>query len=218
MAKQKIRDTIVFTFIDLLKENRFDKITVMQLCQAAGISRSSFYNYFDDIFEVIQAIEDAILSSFSQVDITAISKIDAGLVHDYHPDKFKLQPPIGFNEWFDCCDAHRASLQAMLGPHGDPYFEEKFYRSIKRHVNMLMDMDHMPNDDLRDGFNEAMTMTHLLLIKDYLLNKKTTLTRDALSVIINSMRVGGNALGYFGADFVSGVITNRDSSQNSKKD
>ena len=37
---------------DLLKERPLDDITVVELCDEAGISRSTFYTYFEDIYEV----------------------------------------------------------------------------------------------------------------------------------------------------------------------
>lgn len=38
---------------DALKEKRIESITVAELCEKAGYPRSTFYNYFDDIYDLL---------------------------------------------------------------------------------------------------------------------------------------------------------------------
>lgn len=43
---------------ELLKTKAIDRITVIDLCTAADISRSTFYSYFDDIYQVGEWVWD----------------------------------------------------------------------------------------------------------------------------------------------------------------
>ena len=48
--------------IALMEEKPLDKIKVTELTQRAGISRSTFYSYYDSVYDVLQDIEDDFLS------------------------------------------------------------------------------------------------------------------------------------------------------------
>lgn len=43
--------TIYDSFFKLLSEKSFDDITVKELCEKSNVSKSTFYNYFKDIFD-----------------------------------------------------------------------------------------------------------------------------------------------------------------------
>lgn len=48
-----LEDEILETFNRLLKRKPFDQITVGQICEAAEISRSTFYRHFSDKYDVM---------------------------------------------------------------------------------------------------------------------------------------------------------------------
>lgn len=51
-------EAILDAFFLVLKEKELDKITVSDIIKKAGIVRSTFYNHFEDIPNLINAIED----------------------------------------------------------------------------------------------------------------------------------------------------------------
>ena len=55
-GKSNIRDLIIATFRQMVTEGSFDKITVLELCENANISRKTFYTYFDDKYAVLEAV------------------------------------------------------------------------------------------------------------------------------------------------------------------
>lgn len=204
LKREHTREGIINAYIAQLESTDYDQVSVKALCECAGIVRSTFYTYFTDIYEVIQTIKDDLTSAFGRVDSQARATFRAGektpspaALTDWG---FSLQPPPGFCEWFDCCEEHSIALRAMLGPHGDPYFEEKFRRLLVKHIELLMEMDGMPDDELRRGFVEAMTETHVLLTRNWLLHENTTLSKGRMITIANSIRVGGNTMGHFSND------------------
>lgn len=61
-TKQNIRDS----FFRLLKEKPTEKITVSDIIREADINRSTFYFYYDDIFDMIERINNEIFDDFSK--------------------------------------------------------------------------------------------------------------------------------------------------------
>lgn len=61
-TSKKITDTL---FI-ILKEKSIKKITVKELCQNAGINRSTFYAHFRDLYEVLENAETKMSSEVSK--------------------------------------------------------------------------------------------------------------------------------------------------------
>lgn len=201
MQRRPAREAILEAFISLLDEQDIDKVTVRMLCKTADIARSTFYMHFNDIYEVIQVIEDDLIDAFKRVDIDAAHAPRASKCPGKLPRTrwgFPLDPPESFYTWFDVCIEHKRSLKAMLGPHGDPYFVAKFRRGLTTHVSIMMDLDEMPKDELRRGFTESMVEVHFILLCNWLLHEQASLTMANIALILNAMRIGGNTIGYYG--------------------
>lgn len=64
---KRIDKLIVDTFIELCKNKKADDITVALLCDKADINRTTFYNHYQGIWEIINAIENEIISKIDQV-------------------------------------------------------------------------------------------------------------------------------------------------------
>ena len=47
---------IVDAFVSLLNEHPLDKITVKNIIDKCGVNRSTFYYYFEDIYDLINKI------------------------------------------------------------------------------------------------------------------------------------------------------------------
>ena len=49
-SKSKITDS----YINLVLQNKSANVTVKDICEAAGVSRKTFYNYFSDSHQIIE--------------------------------------------------------------------------------------------------------------------------------------------------------------------
>jgi len=54
-------------FMELYAHNAVHEISVKKLCEEAGITRTAFYYYFSDIYEVLEAIEDRLISDLKEM-------------------------------------------------------------------------------------------------------------------------------------------------------
>lgn len=50
---QRILDTFSGALLELLQEKSFDRVTVNELCIKTGIPRATYYNYFDDKYDLL---------------------------------------------------------------------------------------------------------------------------------------------------------------------
>jgi len=53
---QETKQAIIKTFMQLLNEKSFDKITVTDIVNRCGINRNTFYYYYQDIYELLEEI------------------------------------------------------------------------------------------------------------------------------------------------------------------
>ncbi len=69
--------------IRLLKEKNIYKITIRELCDEAGINRSTFYKYYDSQFDLLAGMEEEFLNSINNSlsdNITAINRKDTDVL------------------------------------------------------------------------------------------------------------------------------------------
>ena len=61
LTKRLIREAM----LELLKKESIQNISVSELCQCAGINRTTFYNHYDGTYEVLAEIEENFLTELS---------------------------------------------------------------------------------------------------------------------------------------------------------
>ncbi len=60
----KTRKSIRDTLLKEMKTESYQELSVSRLCREADIGRGTFYLHYNDIYEVVQEIEDQLLSDF----------------------------------------------------------------------------------------------------------------------------------------------------------
>ena len=68
-TKQKLRET----FTQMLQTKTFDQITVTELCEAAKMSRITFYAHYNDKYDLLEALMEQMLEA-AQADFEALQK------------------------------------------------------------------------------------------------------------------------------------------------
>lgn len=135
----KTEKQVCDTLIALMKQKPFSAIKVSELTREAGISRSTFYVYFESIEDVLQMVEDDFLSHLT--DEKDVRKdYDMGTV------------AANFSYVRDNMD----TFETLTGPNGDPYFAMRIGNRSKRvFYNMVSDK------------NSPLTDTQLAMINEY---------------------------------------------------
>lgn len=92
------RETLADAACELFLERGYDATSVADITQRAGVSRSSFFNYFSSKSDVlwsgldarIAEALDALMVLGADADADAVRGILLGIVHDYAPDPLAL--------------------------------------------------------------------------------------------------------------------------------
>lgn len=107
----------------LMQKKNIREITVTELVDEVDINRSTFYLHYEDIYQMLESIEqeimDEIKSSIEKnpIDPTASSKAQAFIVHI-----------------FSYLEENREICNALLGPHGDMAFVERTEKLVAETV------------------------------------------------------------------------------------
>ena len=128
MKKTETRDKLVQAFFTLYSEKSIDKISIKAVTELAGYHRSTFYEYFVDIYDLLEQEEEEILRLQKELFMTPIftGKIDAfaaTLLFEPSVQMFKLKGD---------------KLAILIGTNGDPAFRRKLQERIKETLQCLM--------------------------------------------------------------------------------
>ncbi len=117
-SASQTRQNIKEAFWCLYKEKKIGKITISEICSIAGYNRSTFYVYFQDIYDVLDAVESELISmdEFKEIIIN-------NLINDDHFDKALLE----LLALFEKCDDY---FSVLLGKNGDMRFREKLLTQL----------------------------------------------------------------------------------------
>ena len=121
MSAEK-KSLICEKLLDLMEEQSFFSIKATAFIAYAGISRSTFYFYFDSLYDVLQMIEDEFMEGLlpeSEIVETARAK---------QPTKLGAS----FISKVDYIERHKRTIRILAGENGDPSFMPKLINRSKR--------------------------------------------------------------------------------------
>lgn len=125
--------------IDMMETTSFFDIKVKDFVEFAGISRSTFYLYFDSLYDVLQKIEDDFLDGMFSESVTVQT------VKTRQMEK----PNAHFAIKVEYIERNKRLFSILLGPNGDPSFSARLVNRYKRIVteswrgNQTIDQEHI---------------------------------------------------------------------------
>ena len=105
----KTEDAICNAMLDLMEEQPLRTIKVTKLAERAGISRSTFYLYFNSIEEVVERIEENYFNAIPVESLPGSYTLDEAEWRRYHS---KMAGVL-------------RTFEILTGPNGDPAFRAK---------------------------------------------------------------------------------------------
>ena len=139
---EQTRKRIIHTFLSLIDEKKWDKITVKELCARSEITRGTFYQYYSDIYELMEQIQESLLSDIQTRFAQIQSESRSGFPIEEFLEKFDYEPPQNLIVWFDFCKDNQDAIRALLDlQNGDIYFEKKLKHLLIDTINEMMDTD-----------------------------------------------------------------------------
>src|SRR5512136_604018 len=104
------RENLIQAFWSLYRTKKIEHITIKDITTRAGYTRSTFYEYFVDIYDVLNHLETALLEYLKEQILTSLEN---GLNDDIILNLAQVY------------DAKGDYLGLLLSEDGDPYFAQK---------------------------------------------------------------------------------------------
>ena len=105
--------------VNIYLTKRIDKITVKEITSKSGYNRGTFYEYFQDIYEVLEVIENLSLPTLDELP----PFIDVS-----------TNPPTFINSFMALYQGKYKYYNHLLGDNGDPAFQRKLKNSLKASI------------------------------------------------------------------------------------
>jgi AcrR family transcriptional regulator len=107
------------SLISLMKKKSIMDITIKEICETAGLSRSTFYTYCHNQYDLLRQIEDETFIEVNKVMRPHLSAVRQ--VHGREANAL-LQAVLQF------IADNSNSIQVLLSENGDHAFQKKFFR------------------------------------------------------------------------------------------
>lgn len=113
---EQTRQNLIDAFWSLYCEKRIEKITVKEITQKAGYNRGTFYEYFTDVYDVLEQIEEALIPDLEELPPISVSSETMGMPIDMFMVLYEQNSKY---------------YSVLLGDNGDPAFASKLKNSTK---------------------------------------------------------------------------------------
>lgn len=113
------RKNLIDAFWQIYCEKRIEKITIKDITTKAGYNRGTFYDYFTDIYDVLEQIEASILPDLGKHKVIMMDT--------------NAQLPL--KHLIEVYSRNKKYFVVLLGKNGDPAFHEKLknvYKALLR--------------------------------------------------------------------------------------
>lgn len=120
-TKRKIKESIV----GALKEKPFYQISVSELAARADISRSTFYLYYKDIYDLLEHLQ-----------LELLQNLDQRFEH-YQESKGDTEAAVVSEELWTYMQQERDLLLQLLGKNGEASFHEKIVERLEQRAAIL---------------------------------------------------------------------------------
>lgn len=103
----------------LYTRQSIDKITVKDICNLAGYNRSTFYQYFVDVYDVLHKSENQLLDEMDESVVQLLEQAN------------NMNAPQVLQAIFGIFARLNKYITVLFGPHGDTEFTHKVVKNLK---------------------------------------------------------------------------------------
>jgi AcrR family transcriptional regulator len=170
---ERTKQNIIEAFLALYKTKRIEKITVREITQKAGYNRGTFYEYFRDVYDVLEYIETQSLPTLGELPPFIAFEDDS--------------PPF-ITSFMNLFREKYKYYDVLLGDTGDPAFQRKLKNSLKASLIPALSKKSSVNMIEIDLMLEYI-LSGLIAIFIYTFQNKPDLSEEQLvTIVYNLMR------------------------------
>lgn len=169
----KTKQALIDSFWELYKEKSIEKITVREITSNAGFYRSTFYEYFGSVYDVLEAIENDLMDKFSE---TLPRLFVTASLQEAFSHIIKLYEENG------------VYMAVLLGPTGDKAFLAKAKDMMKGLISSKTDFNI---EDTHLELAIEMVSSSIISMLNYWYNHKDVLPLDEVVATGSSIMQNG---------------------------
>ncbi len=167
-------------FIILYDKYGMEKLSVQQVCQQCGISRTIFYKYFDDKYSVLESIEDEIIEGIRKIN----QRLPQTSLYDYK----KGEPFPIFADTAEYIKSQEHFIKPLIGVHSDPQFIARWRRQIRNDMELKFNSDNLQLK--KQDLVTAVFASAIIGLYTYWFFENPGLSADEVSTIAGNLLCG----------------------------
>jgi len=167
------REKMMEAFWSLYCGKKIEHITIKEITDKAGYHRGTFYEYFTDIYDVLNQLEDDLLE---YIRVNHIERVDANLSEDDIQNIANLYSVKG------------KYLSVLLGENGDPQFLNKIKAIF---IPVLMDTFGLSKEEIHTSYIFEFASSGIFAAITHWYNNEEELPSQELIALIRSMLMKG---------------------------
>lgn len=169
------KQNLIDAFWTLYCEKRMEKITVREITQKAGYNRGTFYEYFTDVYDVLEQIEESLIPTLDQLPPITIAEDDMGMPIDMFMKLYEQNSKY---------------YSVLLGDNGDPAFVSKLKNSTKPILKQAFSEKHDLNS-IEFDFILEYVLSAMIGIMGYWFRQDKVLPAEDLITLIHDLMENG---------------------------
>lgn len=118
----RTRNNFFEAFRKIYKYKPIYKISIMEICKLAGYSRTTFYEYFEDIYCLLDEYEELVIERF-------MLEIEPFIIFEHKLDELEIMIKEGFPCAYIACSEE---MDLFLAKDGDSMFSFKLCERLKK--------------------------------------------------------------------------------------
>ncbi|MBL4934558.1 TetR/AcrR family transcriptional regulator [Clostridium sp. YIM B02515] len=172
---EQTKQNLLDAFWSLYCENRIEKVTIKDITNKAGYNRGTFYEYFEDVYDVLEHIENSLIPTLDELPPVFTPNITLGM-------------PL--EQFFELYKQNSKYYSVLLGEKGDPSFAGKLKNTIKPIIMQVF--EDMPNVDKRElDYILEYTLSAMIGIMSYWFTQEDAIPNDKLHELIKRLTEQG---------------------------
>lgn len=146
------RKDLIDAFWQIYCEKRIEKITIKEITTKAGYNRSTFYEYFKDVYDVLEQLENSVLPNLS--------------THHKITILTERELVLHFNQFSKIYQERCNYYGVLLGDNGDPSFQGKL-KNVFRPLLKQFFSNYNAEDDFVIEYKVEYVLSSLIWVFHY---------------------------------------------------
>lgn len=178
-TRKLIRDALVAVCAQD-KNTTVQNVTITQICNQAGIARSTFYAHYEGVHSLVKEIEDEVVEGINTV-----------YRNFYHEplNKYKEHAPFpAINELYEFYLGYVDLLRVLLGRNGSPHFVNTLLGMMKSRFLNKLEHDRVECEDA-DIVSEFVSSGYMGVLEHWVFNRNEV-PPEKVSAIVGKLAYG----------------------------